>query len=66
MELIRYQPFDGSLRATALTLPGTAWQIWDTYIIGMTARSFSGSHLVHTPKKEIMNNGTKQMGISAW
>ena len=40
MVLIRYQPFDGSLRATALTLPGTAWQIWDTYTIGMTARSF--------------------------
>ena len=30
MELIRYQPFDDSLRVTTLTLPGTAWQIWDT------------------------------------
>lgn len=47
MELIRYQPFDGSLRATVL-FPRDCVANMGHIDFGMTARLISGSHLLHT------------------
>lgn len=65
MELIRYQPFDGSLRATVL-FPRDCVANMGHIDFGMTARLISGSHLLHTQRKEVMANDERRLGISSW
>ena len=65
MALIRYQPFDDSLRATVL-YPRDCVANMGHIDFGMTARLISGSHLLHTQRKEVMANDERRLGISPW
>ena len=65
MALIRYQPFDDSLRATVL-YPRDCVANMGHIDFGMTARLISGGHLLHTQRKEVMENDERKLGISPW
>ena len=65
MELIRNQPFDGFLRATVLFPRGCVANMGNIGF-GMTARFISGSHLLHTQRKEVMAHDERKLDISPW